>query len=91
MNVNLGDLAKGCYRIPLGQTEQRDVGFWTVTMSVDSPVPFFQASLISNPPKVSFTVSAVPEFPIPALVMGIVLVGASFMVRFGIRQKEDIP
>ncbi|MGB9022249.1 MAG: hypothetical protein WCC94_02305 [Candidatus Bathyarchaeia archaeon] len=88
--INLGDLAKGCYRIPLGETEQRDVGFWTITMSVDNPVPLFQLPLSSNPPRVSFTVFAVPEFPIPALVMGIVLVGASFMVRFGIRKKEVI-
>lgn len=94
MNFNLGDLATGCYRIPLGEAEQRDVGSWTITMSMDSPVSAFHAYLESHgtPPTATFTVlSPVPEFPIPVLVMGVVFVGASFMVRFGIRQKEDTP
>jgi hypothetical protein len=90
ININLGDLSQGCYSFTLGQIEERDVGFWTITMTNDPSVQFWQGFLAahgSSPPSTSFTVSSgVPEFPVPALVLGIALAGAFVIVRTGRRK-----
>jgi hypothetical protein len=90
ININLGDLPQSCYSFSLGQIEERDVGFWTITMTNDPSVSFWQSFLMANgskPPSTSFTVSSgVPEFPVPALVLGIALVGAFVIVKTGRRK-----
>ncbi len=84
INVNLGDLSAGCYSFTLGQAEQKDVGSWTVVMTNDSSVPSgrWQMSYAANPPKAYFTVSpGVPEFPLPAVTLGIALAGLLIITK----------
>jgi hypothetical protein len=86
MNFNLGDLPQGCYNFPLGQAEQQDIGYWTLIMTMDTPVPLFPSL---NPPQTHFTVVGspnVPEFPIPVVVLAIILIGSSIVIKAAARK-----